>query len=654
MIDLAKAAALSIPLITSKSKHQDYDRTVALARKYKAFITGEDLDEYMLQFNRRESEEDFVQRKSITKHITPSICETLMNPARKMQGVKPVIDRIDYGREDEANAKILRDKVAAFNSSRGIDAYLGSLVEASDADPNAFVLLTFDNFDERYEEAYTFPVLISSSDVWDFQVFNNELQYLWVHRCIDYVIDTDTKGKAVTAKGSKFAMYVDDFHIVFTQVKEDAIPKGNEGKFLDTNGAVVEISSDASVTFGAEAVYYFRTDPATLYEVNFYDQKSGRVPAFRLGCKTDQYTDGRTCVNRWHAAVPYLEKSLKQVSELDLTTALHVFPQKLQYVGKCRDAKCNKGWWQADNCECKTCHGLGFETVKTAQEALTFPLPTSPADWKDLPDVSKFITYVQLPIELIQQMRDIVKDTRDDAIRSAYPSDTFVQSAVVKTATEKNLDMQSIYDALQPFAQWWGTVRSYTVLVIAAYSDLENDKLRVIYKKPRNLGYDSIEDLTNQLDKLSKAPRTARANVGSSILELTFADDPDKLKIALIQERFNPFPGMEDATVLQIIAQGIASKRSEILWTESATIFSTAAAEFEDKPVGFYDLDENKQSEIVNRIVEEMIQQKQEAAAALKMDMTLGADPEPDQGAADGSADPNADASTTDQVAQAA
>ena len=50
--------------------HQDYDYTVSLAEKLKAFYTG-DAEGLLKKFNLRESEEEFENRKKLTSFITP-------------------------------------------------------------------------------------------------------------------------------------------------------------------------------------------------------------------------------------------------------------------------------------------------------------------------------------------------------------------------------------------------------------------------------------------------------------------------------------------------------------------------------------------------------------------------------------------------------
>ena len=59
------------------------------------------------------------------------------------------------------------------------------------------------------------------------------------------------------------------------------------------------------------------------------------IPAFRVGYLRDDATDGRTFVSPIDSAIPYFRKSLKAVSELDLSITLHTFPQKIQQHDFC-------------------------------------------------------------------------------------------------------------------------------------------------------------------------------------------------------------------------------------------------------------------------------------------------------------------------------
>ena len=57
---------------------------------------------------------------------------------------------------------------------------------------------------------------------------------------------------------------------------------------------------------------------------------------------------------------------VKANSELDLTMALHTFPQKIQYVSKCKDLQCRDGKTVDGAGVCPSCHGSGYEIITSA------------------------------------------------------------------------------------------------------------------------------------------------------------------------------------------------------------------------------------------------------------------------------------------------
>ena len=58
-------------------RHRHYDRVTELAVEYRAYVTGDGLDDMMKQFTMRESIEAFKQRKTITQHIIPAVVNNI-------------------------------------------------------------------------------------------------------------------------------------------------------------------------------------------------------------------------------------------------------------------------------------------------------------------------------------------------------------------------------------------------------------------------------------------------------------------------------------------------------------------------------------------------------------------------------------------------
>jgi hypothetical protein len=103
MIDLQRAIELSkgFALQKDKHKHAHYDRTQTLYRMYRAMVTGNDLEYLLRRFDRRESEQDFQQANRIVQQVVPAITSALMAPPKKVSSVRPVVDTIDFGTDND-------------------------------------------------------------------------------------------------------------------------------------------------------------------------------------------------------------------------------------------------------------------------------------------------------------------------------------------------------------------------------------------------------------------------------------------------------------------------------------------------------------------------------------------------------------------------
>ena len=75
---------------SSNKKHADYQRTVDLAKEYKAHVSGVGIDDYLKRFAKREDEEMFEQRKRLTNSISQSVASSLQKPFYKVARNKNV------------------------------------------------------------------------------------------------------------------------------------------------------------------------------------------------------------------------------------------------------------------------------------------------------------------------------------------------------------------------------------------------------------------------------------------------------------------------------------------------------------------------------------------------------------------------------------
>lgn len=633
MIDIQEATLIGVDLVLSKSKHPDYDHVVKLSEElYKPLATGKGIEKLMRRYDPREDEAAFKQRVAITQHTTPSTWNTLMNPVRKLESVRPVVDRMEWNPENAAAAEKVGAVVGKFRGAKTLDHYITGLSDAAELDPNAFELIVFDPFDPRMEVPKPYAVHVAARDAWNFEYFNDELQWLFIHRTIKYILlDNDGTGKPVMRDGHRFVLYSADHHIVFEQVRPDLATAVKDGKMGTEDGSPV-----TSPVFGAEG-YFLRVSSNELYRVTFYEQKSGRVPAFRLGARLDPDTDYRTCINTLHAGIPWLMKMVKYVSEMDLTVCLHVFPKKWQYAPKCTADGCNSGKLPSGT-QCGQCKGTGRQPViGSAQEVNTLAMPDNPAEMFDL---TKMVFYEPTDVAVIQELRAINDDCRENAVRAVYASDMYTKDQVNVTATAKAQELDSAYAALRPLVRKREETKPYLVHVIAAYLDAE-ENMTATTVLPQNLRYETEGDVVALMKE--SAPVAGRSYMASKALDLihrSYTDDPEALKKALAQERLNPFSGMGSAEVTSLISGGLPSKESVTMWVEWDTIWDTAETEHKGE-AAFYDMAPDKIKAAVYAIRDRMIAEK-EAKAQEAQNATLGMDP--NQVDSEGNPiDPNAD-----------
>lgn len=641
---LDTAFKIALPIVADKTKHPHYGHVVKLAESlYRPMVTGKNADHLIQRFNLRESEEAHTQRKRLTELITPSISNTLMSPARKVPKVKPVVDTATFGPEAKEKDEKLNTAVKSFYGGKSVDHYFSSvLIDQSAIDPNGFCLVLFNSSDGAYEAPKAYPVLISSEDAWDYEFLNGNLYWLMVHRAIEFDEKAKpgeekakpTKGKAKTKtkkKGHAFWLYTDQHHLYFTQVDSAKVSAPLEGLLMDANGRPVEPGSVQVASGENDAnVYYYRPNQNELYEVRAYEHGTGMVQGFRLGYVPDQSTKAATCVNIWNAAVPYMLKGIKAGSELDISAALHAFLQKIQYANQCRGSQdeqgnayeCNAGRKPGGE-KCPSCNGTGYEVHTSGQDHITLRMPRSKEDAFDL---GQLVHYVQMPVDTIKWQDEYVTKLERSCYAAVYNSDRFRDPNANTTATGDIIDLQSVYDALKPLADWYSQSRVLVYKLLASFVVGKDSvkTLQVAHEFPRNMRFETLAERVKLLGEMrtAGASASALAQVNEDILEDLYIDDPAALKKAKVMASFDPFLGKSEGAIVSMISQDLTTKENKVLWTNFAYVFAEAeerAAEKKDEqgqPVNFWNMERGAQQEMVDEIVEELIAQMDEQAEA--------------------------------------
>jgi hypothetical protein len=575
-------------LIATESKHIDYAYTVQMADKYKKIITGKNIDSLLLQFVQRESAELFAQRVRLTKSITPAVANTIKAPFYKVTRNKKVNKSVSI---DNETAKLsVETMINNFygdpkKKNSGLNGFMQSrFVDYTFTDPNAWLVVEWMKVQDS-EVPKPNPFIVSSSEAVNFKVENNIVEWLLVKNEIKYLKrdGKDSNGglRYKELDGFKYTMYDKNYTIVYTQVDKDYQPK------LD------EVIEQIAKVF---------------YIVDVYETKLEFAPAFRIGYDRDLHTNGRTFQNPFEVAMPYFEKMIERVSELDLTMRLHVFPQKYQYVQKCegvsKEKKCSGGKC-VDGSVCASCKGDGYKVHTTAQDIVLLPMPASKEEMLDL---SKLIHYSAPPSDIINIQREYLKDLKNDVREAVFNTDVFNQTSIAKTATEHAIDFESVYDVLSPFANKYSDLWKDIVSVFVRLANVDLMNTQITHSFPTDLKLKTTAMLLGELKAIndSQAPSFLRDNVNEDIAEILYNDNELLMQKHKVKKSFYPFNGKSFDEIALATTSEYVPKFDKVLYFNFEKIF----AELDKDDKTFWLKKYNEQWKIVgekvNKIIDEM------------------------------------------------
>lgn len=582
--------------IENDFKHTDYSRVTQLSKDYKFFITGKDIKDRLKRFNPREDEELFKQRCALTIPVAPAACGSLIKPFYKVARTQPLIEKILPAKKSfgKAQAEVV-DRIKTFYGSETNDAGLNyflknRFVELSFWDPNSWVVVEFDEFDSKTEKARPRPFEVSCQDAVNFSIVNNIVQFL--------IVKAKIRIKAANSEdvvdGDKYTIYADEHAIVAQQT----LLKENEADLLGNQ--------------------HFRTVNEKSYIFSIYEHKAGKVPVVRIGYKRDLETDGRTFVSPLHDALCYLEKSIKQGSEFDLSTCLHTFPQKLIRLTKTCPGdgkqKCFGGHL-ADGNLCTNCKGTGKPVHTSGQDLVEVEIPETKDEYIPLTD---YVYYVPLPIDLLKLQKQWLDDLKIDCHQAVFNSTVLIkktsssdlsQGGGTKTATEADMDMDSVYDTLNPFAEKISSTWSSFVELIAIFTDNAN-KVEWIHRFPTNFKLKSKEMLYQDLTTANNGnlPAFVKEAITDEIAEQAFVDDPKGIIRYRVQKMHYPFMGKSETEIIAAINSDLVLKETKVLYHYYDFIIDALEREFEKIGKDFYvDLDVYQRQQEIDKKVAEIL-----------------------------------------------
>lgn len=596
-LSLDEAYSIIEQNITGKLRHPNYKRVTELATLYKQLITGNNIDSLLRQFTRREDNDLFEQRKKITQIITPAVAAAIRSPFYKVGRVNNIIRKIKFkdAKEDDVKLKKIEDALRNYYGESSLDSYLKTrFVDLSFTDPNAFIVTEFDPVPigangEMEALPQPRPCEISSKNAVNFEYNNNILQWLLVELPSNYL----KEGKSVA--GYSYTLYFSEYALKYTQVDVEqykTIAIGSTAQFVNQNG-------DYEV---------FRADETRAFLVNEFEHKSKLIPAKRIGYKEDLDTNGENFVNPFHDALCYFMKSIKTVSEFDLTMCLQAFPKLFQYVNRCQgkgDHGCSKGI-TTEGTTCAACNGSGLAIHKSAQDAVVLPLPR---DKEEMFDLSQMIHTESLDIALPDFQNKYIQQLKNEVFNTVFNADQIQTPS--GTATEAILTADNKNNTVYPFSEKLADVYKYIATVSCYYLDITDAE--IIYSFPKDFKFKTVDDLLAQL-KLSNdsnAPGYVRRELSNDIAEQQFIDKPEELQRIRAKERFYPFPDKTDTEIIYIISNGKTTLFNEVLWANFDMIFGELEDESANNGNKFYELAFKEQKRLLSEKVQAIITQIQ-------------------------------------------
>jgi len=601
--------------------HSHYAKTIERAKFYNQIMTGDDQRELLIQF-KRENKVQEDQRLKVTNSRTQYASGKIYSVYNEVARSDNFVEVIKYTQESEQNRKKLEeinDRLKKFYGDMDAKQYTYEAIKRLNFyDPNAFLITNFTEFDAKKEKtAFVYPIEVYSEQAIRYEYSNGVLVYLMFYQWGE-IDDLDSENKPVRRKVKNYYLFAKDVSFEFMELPERMQVEMMPGfQQIDIN----ILNPDGEKEGSKE-----RDKTVRSFQWKQYDTKSKRIPAVRVGYLYDAGERNAICVSPLQAAEKLFYDLIWTKSEYDLAKALHWFYQKFIYAPKCGyedpdDPQnfCNHGKMSVGGETCRECDGSGLMLHTTVQDVIVLQLPSTA---EEVVPLSNMVHYENIDISIGQHLQEDFKGIEKDIFKAVFNSQAFDKSEISVTATEKNLDMRAVKNALIDFGDQVSRVYKFIIQMTAIY--LDNDKeLIVQHKHGRDFKFDSIDELVLQRDQAVKAgaPYSIIRNIDLAILELQNQDNPETVELLRQRERFRPFREKTESERMFILSSMRADDAKRILWVYFEDIMTEIAFEDKDREKPWHHLSYPDQKDIIDEKVEairtDVLEEQQAAQARL-------------------------------------
>jgi hypothetical protein len=570
-------------------QHPNYKRTVELKKIYLQVLTGEDIDDLLPQFELREDKKLWKQRKALTiENLSPTIspiCDKFYGVAR----IQPSKVMLAKNKEKQ---KFIEEAEKVFYNRQDLETYMDDILdEIGISDPNAFLAVSFEPFDEG-DVPKIYPTIFGCEEVYDFVYKpDGSLDFLFVCQKVD-VRGKMQKGTSVKTRE------VHDYY---------CISEGNALIFK-------EVVEERQLVLG-EGEREWRSENGKLYyvkEVFVYSDaiKEQETPAIRLGYI--QHKRHRAiCISPIHPSLPILKDMIRDKSEYDVSKRCHVFPQKVMYDDACvgeihlnPSRTCSGGYISGTKDTCSVCQGSGFRPHRSGQEIIRIKRPKTKDEF--LP-IDQIVTYITTNLEAVKMLGDDMERNAMRVESSIFSSgmrqrsNMQTQGKELPTATQMTISTDDYNYVLDAWAKNRGRWYCFVIRQAGAVFDTE---VEVTYKYSGKYVMETQEDLINRLKSLADAGVSEQLidEADLRIAKVMFDNDEVAMKRYLSKRVWLPFRGRGKDEVLVLLENENVPKATKILYANFQEIFQRLE---DEQGIEFYDKDRKKQRAEIEKIIAE-------------------------------------------------
>lgn len=534
------------------ARHENYGRTVAVAKFAASMVTGDDQDGEVLRYRPNEDEALKKQRKDATNTLTKYV---LARPRKYWKKVGRVDGVTQTLKSDAATEERLAEIWAVMSDFSGhrsaFDWLVWRLEFLGVTDPNAAIIYerrdTFD-LDGQIAKTHVYPVSVPSKNVLNFSQTSGGIDWIVVS-----FPRAETVGGATT--------FYEDFYLyapgLILRLRE-ASPKTKQ---QETERVALLPKNGKSTSY-----YFSRIQNGTT-----------ETPAMFAGAYEDEKTNQESFTTWFDPAEHVLKDIIKTKMLLDVTTLVHAFAKRWEYVRPCKHTtekgeRCIGGYLNGNRASvCPACSGSGSSaTFTTEQQVVQLAMPASV---NEVFDLAKLAHTENLPNDVLQFLVSELERAERRVLNAVFNNDILDRPTVEKTATEINFQYEDLYDVLRAFTSL--VERHWEKIARISAQYLEIPGLVANLRFPRDMKMKPLESLLEEYQKAkdSGAGHEVTRRILSQIYAKQNEDNPDEIARLEARENWRPFADKTPEEIAAVLSLRSDTDPDRILYENFNVIF---------------------------------------------------------------------------------